>query len=135
MSDNHTGRCLCGAVKLEVMGEPIWKAHCHCESCRRSTGSALATFVGLERDAVRFVKGTPKVFVSSPGVERLFCGTCGTPVAYQADRWPSEIHLYVSVLDDPEAFPPTAHVHTAEKLSWLHLDDALKQYEATGVSE
>ncbi len=134
MSKLHTGRCLCGAVKLEVTGEPIWTAHCHCESCRRSTGSALATFVGLPHDAVRFAEGTPKVYVSSPGVERLFCGTCGTPMAYQAERWPDEIHLHISVLDDPEAFPPTAHVYTAEKLSWLHLDDGLKQFDELGVS-
>lgn len=134
MSKLHTGRCLCGAVKLEVTGEPLWKAHCHCESCRRSTGSALATFVGLPHEAVRFVEGTPKVYVSSPGVERLFCGTCGAPMAYQAARWPDEIHLHISVLDDPEAFPPTAHVYTAEKLSWLHLDDGLKQFDQLGVS-
>ncbi len=134
MSDLHTGRCLCGAVKLEATGEPIWKAHCHCESCRRSTGSALATFVGLPRDAVRFTEGTPKTFASSPGVERLFCGTCGTPMAYQAERWPDEIHLYISVLDNPEAFPPTAHVYVAEKLSWLHIDDGLKQFDKLGAS-
>ena len=134
MGEAHTGRCLCGDVKLETTGEPLWIAHCHCESCRRSTGSALATYVGLTRDAVRFVEGTPNVFASSPGVQRLFCGTCGTPIAYQADRWPNEIHLYISVLDDPESFPPTAHVYTAEKISWLHLDDGLKQFEALGVS-
>lgn len=134
MSEVHTGGCLCGAVKLEATGTPLWKAHCHCESCRRSTGSALATYVGLRRDAVRFVQGTPNEYVSSPGVQRLFCGTCGSPIAYQADHCSDEIHLYISVLDDPEAFPPTAHVYAAEKISWLHLDDGLKQFEALGVS-
>ena len=134
MSDVHTGRCFCGAIKLEAEGRPKWIAHCHCESCRRTTGSALATFTGFADDKVRFVEGMPKTFASTPGVERMFCGDCGTPLAYRAERWPGEIHLYISVLDDPEAFPPTAHVHAAEKISWLHVDDGLKKFEGTGAS-
>ena len=46
-------------------------------------------------------------------------------MAYRATRFPGEIHFYAATLDAPEAYAPTAHVHTAEQLSWVHLSDGL----------
>ena len=65
------------------------------------------------------------------GVSRSFCGECGTPLAYEAEHYPGEIHIYVSVFDEPDAFPPKAHVHFAEKISWLHMDEDLKHFDTT----
>lgn len=122
------GRCLCGAVTFEYRGEENWRAHCHCESCRRQTSSPFTTFMGVPDGTWRFTGEDPKVYVSSPGVRRLFCGTCGAPVAYDADRFPDEIHFYAASLDDPAAFEPECHVHAGEKLSWIHLDDGLPRH-------
>ena len=123
------GRCLCGAVTFEYSGEENWRVHCHCESCRRQTSSPFTTFMGVPNVAWRFTGETPKVYVSSPGVRRLFCGTCGSPVAYRADIFPDEIHFYAASLEDPSGFEPQRHVHTGEQLPWIHLDDGLKRCE------
>ena len=119
------GHCLCGAVTFTYEGEENWRAHCHCESCRRQTSSPFTTFVGVPHGAWRFTGEEPKVYVSSPGVRRLFCGTCGAPVAYQADKFPDEIHFYAVSLDDPSTIEPECHVHADERLSWIHLNDGL----------
>ncbi len=125
------GRCLCGAIEFEAAGAPLWVAHCHCQSCRRNTGAALATFVGLPEDRFRYLKGAPRVFASSPGVRRSFCENCGTPLTYAADRFPGEVHVYVSTFDHPDVFPPELHVYVAEAIDWLHLDDGLPRYRTT----
>ena len=130
--ETHQGGCLCGALRFAARGKPLWVAHCHCRSCRRNTGSAFATFVGYKQGQVRIVKGALQSYASSPGVVRSFCGTCGTPLSYAAERYPGEIHLYVSTLDRPEAFEPGAHVHVGEQLPWLHLDDGLPRFQTTG---
>ena len=130
--ETHQGGCLCGALRFAARGKPLWVAHCHCRSCRRNTGSAFATFVGYKQGQVRIVKGALQSYASSPGVVRSFCGTCGTPLSYAAERYPGEIHLYVSTLDRPEAFEPGAHVHVGEQLPWLHLDDGLPRFPTTG---
>lgn len=135
MSKAHSGRCLCGRVTFEATGAPLWIAHCHCQSCRRNTGSVMATFAGFRKPQVRYLTGERKRYASSPGVSRSFCGDCGTPLAYEADRWPDEIHIYISTLDAPQDFPPTAHVYTAEQIPWLHLDDGLKRYPGSGQEE
>jgi len=130
--ETNEGGCLCGDVRFEAQGKPLWVAHCHCRSCRRNTGSAFATFVGYSREQVRVTKGALQSYASSPGVARSFCGTCGTPLNYTSERWPGEVHLYISTLDRPEAFEPAAHVHVGEQLPWLHLDDGLPRFQTTG---
>jgi len=130
--DLKRGRCLCGAVTFEYQGEENWRAHCHCESCRRQTSSPFTTFMGVPNGAWRFTGEEPKTYVSSPGVRRLFCGTCGAPVAYDADTFPDEINFYAVSLERPEDFLPACHVHAGEQLPWIHLDDGLPCHDRGG---
>lgn len=128
----RTGQCLCGGVTWQFDGEPKWVAHCHCESCRKNCAAPFTTFLGVDNGALVWTGQTPSVFASSPGVERLFCGTCGTPVAYRSDRWPGETHLYLAALDDASGLVPTAHVNWSEHVDWITLGDGLKRYDTTG---
>ena len=36
----HKGNCMCGAVSVEVEGDPQGMAVCHCKMCRARIGSA-----------------------------------------------------------------------------------------------
>src|SRR4051812_10404391 len=103
------GGCLCGAVRFVAEGPPKWTAYCHCRSCRRQTGAPVSAYAGFERDQVRFTGADPEVYASSEGVDRSFCGRCGSTIAYQGARWPTEIHLHVGVFDEPEPFAPKGH--------------------------
>jgi hypothetical protein len=130
MKDASTGRCLCGSLQFEVRGRQLWVAHCHCHSCRRNTGSAVATFVGFKSDQLTYIRGERKFYASSPGVRRGFCAECGTPMTYEAERWPDEVHVHISTLDSPEDFRPQLHVFFAERIPWMELEDDLPRYEA-----
>lgn len=125
----RTGRCLCGAVRFEIWGEDLWSVHCHCESCRRQTASAFTTFFGVASDAWRWTGVAPSVYVSSPGVERRFCPTCGSPISFEATKFPGETHFYAALLEDQGAVAPTAHVHWEERAPWVSLEDALLKRE------
>ena len=125
----RTGHCLCGAVSFAFEGEANWCSHCHCESCRRQTASAFTTFLGVPDGAWKWTGEVPKVFVSSPGVRRMFCGTCGAPVAYAAERYPGETHFYVALLDDTSDLSPESHVHWEERVDWVELADGLPKKE------
>jgi hypothetical protein len=127
------GGCLCGAVRFRAAGPPLWVAHCHCESCRRATAAAFATYAGYPRERVVFTKGAPARHRSSPGVTRGFCTDCGTPLCYESARWPGELHLFLCTFDEPAALAPQAHVHAAEQLAWLHLADGLPRYARTAA--
>jgi hypothetical protein len=128
-SERIAGRCLCGDIRYEYWGDPVATLHCHCESCRRHTSAPVATFVCVAENSFRLIGGTPTVYVSSPGVRRTHCGRCGSPIAYESDRRPDQIDLYVGTLDDPAAAAPTCHVHVAEQLPWFETVDTLARYE------
>ena len=135
MSDEQpavTGGCLCGAVRFTYTGAPNWIVHCHCESCRRATASPMTTFVSVPCAAITFT-GTPKYFASSPGVKRGFCGTCGSPLTYENDDLPDEVHVYAAVLDEPAraAVAPSRHVFVDAQLPWFEVHDALPRYGGT----
>src|SRR5215470_9081428 len=115
----RTGHCLCGAVTFTARGEPRWVAHCHCESCRRATSSAITTYAGYTMANVEWTGEQPAEYHSSPGVTRRFCRRCGSPMSFEGGRWPDEIHLFVPTFDEPNGLHPTAHVHVQEQLSWL----------------
>lgn len=130
-----SGGCLCGAVRYEFTGVPLWAGYCHCESCRRATGAPVAAFIGVNQAAVTFTGEPPEVYPSSPGVERWFCGSCGSPLAYVGERWPEEVHLYTASLDEPAKHPPRFHVNCREQLPWLVMGDALPRFAVTSAEE
>ncbi len=131
---DQTGGCLCGAVRFRAQGEPIWVAHCHCPSCRRQTGAPFATYAGYAAAKFVVTDGLLAAYKSSPGVRRQFCAQCGSPITYESDRWPGEVHVLIGAMDAPEKFTPQAHVYVAHRLSWLRLDDDLPRY-ATSSSD
>ncbi len=119
------GACLCGAVRFRVTGAPLWVTHCHCTSCRRASGAPMSTWVGVQDAQFALLGGEPARVESSPGVTRSFCASCGTPLTYQAERYPGEVHVMIGAFDDPGAFTPTHHVWTSERVPWLHIEDGL----------
>jgi hypothetical protein len=115
------GGCLCGEVRFCAEGPPKWTSYCHCRSCRRHTGAPVSAYAGFEKDKVRFTKGTPAYFTSSPGVRRGFCSRCGSTLTYEGERWPTELHLHLGAFDDPGTLAPTGQAFADERIPWLHL--------------
>lgn len=127
------GGCMCGAVRYECRGAPLTVAYCHCESCRRHSGAPAVVWVSFLSEKVRYTKGAPKVYASSPGIGRAFCGDCGTPLTWQAPsrRFAGQqiTEFYVGTLDDPAAQRPDRHWFVGERLPWFETLDELPRYD------
>ncbi|CAN5230547.1 GFA family protein [soil metagenome] len=112
------GGCHCGAIRYTVEGEPEHSALCHCGDCTRSAGAPMVGWAMFPVDQVSIV-GTPVTYRSSPPVARLFCGACGTGLFYtNGMAFPGMIDIQISTFDDPDAFPPGAHIQVAEAARW-----------------
>ena len=122
-----SGHCYCGAVTFEINGKSDWIGHCHCESCRRHSGSVMTTFAGFKLDQVAFTGATPHRFITDDGVTRRFCGQCGSPISYEDKNRPGEIHMQLGLFDDLESLEPQDHTFLKEKPSWLHADEHLPE--------
>lgn len=80
MSEQQTGQCLCGAVKITAAFSGGVGA-CHCGQCRRwGGGPLLAVGCGPKIE----IEGTDNVrrYKSSEWAERAFCGSCGSNLWY-----------------------------------------------------
>lgn len=125
--ETRSGFCACGAIRYRIALPPIWVAHCHCSMCRRAQGAAFVTWVGASEATFALEAGSELLrrHASSPPAVRSFCGRCGTPLFFQSTRWPGEIHVTLATLDSAEGLDPREHVHWADRVAWVHCDDAL----------
>jgi hypothetical protein len=131
LSDNLTGKCLCGKITWQTTGPVLWAGHCHCESCRRATSAPFTSFFGVPRDSVKWQGKLDILSTSNGAVIRKFCPQCGSQMTYQFEGWPEETHLYAATMDDPSHFVPKAHFHFSEKLPWIEIKDDLPKYSGS----
>jgi len=127
------GSCLCGAVQFVATLPSKWVAHCHCTRCQRAHGAAFVTWAGFE---------APQVEVSDPGAglrwhvakeggRRGFCTLCGSPMFFESDRWPGEIHIARALFREPLDREPQAHVFYETHVPWLEIRDSLPRKPST----
>ncbi len=93
MAATRTGGCLCGAVRYESAGEPVFSLQCHCRDCQRSSGTAYIAAIRVPASGFRITQGAPKRYVakadSGNEITRVFCGDCGSPLYVQVSTRPA----------------------------------------------
>lgn len=81
-----SGRCLCGAVQYSVTTEIEDFYFCHCEQCRKITGSAFASNILTKPVNVNWISGSENVKrFDYPGLRtftKVFCSNCGSGLPF-----------------------------------------------------
>jgi len=67
MSKIIRGSCLCGGVRFEVDPPFIQASHCHCERCRKHSGTAVCTQARVLREQFRLLQGAELIKVYGKG--------------------------------------------------------------------
>ncbi len=98
---------MCGAVRFSARDVPSSFGACHCEMCRRWTGSALLG-VTVPRAAVDW-QGADRIAVlqSSDWAERAWCRDCGSPLYYHVTMegpMAASIEMPLGLFDDASGF-------------------------------
>ena len=105
------GGCLCGAVRYEVHGEPYQSGLCHCQTCRRLTGSAFSATAKWRIEQFQ-MSGEIRTFE-----KRSFCPVCGSRLFYLLK---DGVEVFLGTLDDaPNAIRPMVEVWTTRREPWL----------------
>ena len=133
MATIRTGGCLCGAVRYESAGEPLFSLKCHCRDCQRSSGTAFVAAMRVPAAQFRITRGTPRRHVSNSdagnAVTRYFCSDCGSTIYIQVATRPDIVGLRVGTLDDPSVFRPEAEIFVKSAQPWDCLDPALPHHD------
>lgn len=140
MSGKHTykGGCFCGAVEINVSGDPALMGYCHCDSCRHWSAGPVNAFSLWTPEAVKVTKGEDKIgtYNKTPMSFRKWCTSCGGhlltehPVMGLTD-------VYAATIPD---LPFKAAVHVNYQETVLPMKDGLPKFrdlpaEAGGTGE
>ena len=117
----RTARCLCGRVSIACRGQPVRVSICHCDDCRRRTGSVFGLQVRYTQDATT-PAGDPRVFVRSADsgrtAEHRFCPDCGTTVWWTMQRDPGLVVVPGGAFADRDLPPPVVAVYAERRYPW-----------------
>ena len=123
----YSGGCFCGAVRYEINGELTYAGNCHCRDCQHAIGAAYVTWIGAKPEDFAVTKGEVTHCETSPGIQRGFCGRCGTSLTFGGEGW-DELGITASSLDDPGAITPESNVFLDHRQPWAPYDESLRNY-------
>ena len=124
---SYKSGCFCGAVQVEISGDPAVQAFCHCSSCRGWLGAPIHAAALWPTPSVRVTKGEDKLrtFKKTEASHRQFCTACGSPVLVR--------HPGINMTDVPAgtvkglSYKPALHVHYGEKV--MQVRDGLPKFK------
>lgn len=131
MSSTYSGSCLCGDVRFEIAGQFEHFYLCHCEYCRKDTGSAHAANLFSSTAALRWVSGQDKVKVFNLPATRhckSFCSTCGSALPIMQINGELLV-VPAGSLNSEVPIRPEAHLFTLSKASWDHALETVPRVE------
>jgi hypothetical protein len=128
------GSCLCRGVKFEVTEPFETLRYCHCESCKKLSGSIGTVNARVLSSAIRILEGDDLVqtFQPAEGSAKTFCLACGSNLF--GGGWPDSetASVRASALDDAFDARPSAHIFVRSVAAWETLpDDGLDRFETT----
>jgi hypothetical protein len=130
----QAGGCLCGALRYEVEGEPLFAGYCCCADCRKASGSGFVPFMGFPAQALR-ISGPSRAFRSTaaPGrvATRNSCPECASLVFGGERDASTSFTIYAGSLDDPAGFRPKVAIFTRNRPDWVALPTGLACFAAS----
>jgi len=127
-----SGACHCGAVTYQVEGTPVRMAQCHCNACRKITGTGHNVQAFFKRDQVA-INGKTNTHESTSDTgnsrTRHFCSICGSRLFSKNAAAPDVIGIAVGSFDDSSWFKPEIILYNAERPDWDKIDETITTHE------
>ena len=129
------GSCLCGAVRFEFDRASGPFELCHCNRCRKVSGSALMAGIVVSRDDFRWTGSLESIhhydapILEEPPAYRVyFCANCGSPVPDPQSNSES-VEIPAGLLDSDPGMRPDKHIFVELKAPWHTITDHLPQLD------
>lgn len=137
MNDNashlHSGGCLCGAVRYEVVGPPVVVAHCHCEDCQRTSGAGHSTAAMFASGGFTLTGTVSEYALTSDNgneVTKTFCPVCGSSLLGRNTAMEGFVTIGLGSFDDASKFEPEVTVFARNRKPWDIMDESLETHQA-----
>ena len=108
-----SGKCLCGRVTYKVDTEPMAIFNCHCDDCRRATGSVFGTNLFVSEDKIEIrgkVSSYSHISDSGSRMTKLFCPNCGSLMFGKNSAKVNVISIRAGTVDEKDLIKPMINV-------------------------
>ncbi|MBA6355130.1 MULTISPECIES: GFA family protein [unclassified Colwellia] len=119
----HSGSCLCGQIKFELLSDPKKVTSCHCSMCQKQHGAAFATYGSIPKNDLVYISGADKLisYNSSGSVERKFCGVCGSSLQWSGSKkFPDWVSIAISTFDTEFKPSKISDIYQESQVCWLN---------------
>ncbi len=127
------GSCLCGRVTFEVDHFTGPFEICHCNRCRKVSGSRGVAAIGCNPKDFRLLTGgdcintfDAPILHRPPAYRVYFCMHCGSPVPPAVPEG-EFMEIAAGLLDDSPEMKPDKHIFTEHTPHWDEILDDLPQ--------
>jgi hypothetical protein len=119
----YSGQCFCGAVTIEVSGEPVGAGYCHCANCRSWSAGPVNAFTLWKPNDVKVTSGEDQLgeFHNTEQSYRQWCRICGGHLLTRHPTW-GLVDVYAATIPS-FPFAPGVHVNYASTV--LPMKDGL----------
>jgi hypothetical protein len=119
----YMGQCFCGAVTIQVAGDPVGAGYCHCNTCRSWSAAPVNAFTLWKPEAVKIVQGQDQIgeYHNNERSCRQWCTICGGHVLTRHPPW-RFVDVYAATIP---SFPFTPGVHVNYESTALPMKDGL----------
>jgi hypothetical protein len=128
----RTGRCQCGEIRYESMGEALALYICHCHECQKQSASAFGISLEVPRASFRVKQGTPKFWNratdSGRNLRCAFCPTCGSRLWHESESTSETISIKGGSLDEPIDVSNAIHVWVTRKIPGIIIPADAQQF-------
>ena len=116
MSNTIKGSCFCGAVQIEISGDPAAMGYCHCSDCRVWSAGPINAFSLWAPESVKITQGADDIdtFAKTEQSHRKWCKKCGGHIMSEHPGM-GLTDVYAAILPDLD-FQPQMHVFYGEKM-------------------
>jgi len=127
----YKGSCLCGKVTFEVIGEFDKFFLCHCERCRKDTGSAHASNLFSSNAKLKWISGEDMVKTfdfRSEGHIKSFCINCGSALPNIGPDG-KVVKVPAGSLDSDINIVPQGHIYCSHKANWDNELEKIQKFD------
>lgn len=129
----RTGRCQCGEIRYQSIGEPLGLYICHCRECQKQSASAFGITLDVPRADFHVIQGEPKYWSratdSGKKLKCAFCSTCGSRLWHEYDPASEIISIKGGSLDKSLDLSNAIHVWVKRKLRGIIIPCGVEQFQ------
>ena len=127
-----TGSCLCGSVNYKSNSDPLVIQNCHCDQCRKATGSVYLTNLFIKEENFEItgeVNNYAHLSDAGNNMTKYFCPKCGSQVFGKNSGRPGIIPIRAGTVNEKDIIKPIRNLFLKSKVPSTPINSNLEACE------